>query len=161
MRISHFILPCLLLASACGSPVPSSEAPVAPAVEPAPAVPAPSPGAPATSAFTVRGSVTTSLTGDVHTAAFQVVVVDEAGRPAPNVEVQGMFTGGLKEHVVLKTDADGIATATATGGQAHMSVGFTVSGVSYPKDGAMVTGKAITDVIYPSPCCPGRTPPTQ
>ncbi len=171
------ILPAILLATACASsPDPVSQAPQQPVNEVVSAVPVSEPPASggaersaarrpttiiATTApdFTFKGSVLTTLTGDVHTTAVELVVSDQAGQPAANVEIHGSFTDGIKESVVLTTNADGIAVATATGAKRHMKVGFAVTGVTYLKDGVRSPGKAIVD-IYPSPCCPLKAPPT-
>ena len=184
MKTLASILPFVLLATACGSsspdPVAQVQVPVeTPVVEP-PAVKAPAnvaavpgaadrttarPNASTASAadratFTFKGSIETTLSGDVHTASVELVVVDEQGHPAANVEVHGLFTDGIKAGAVATTNADGIAVATATGAKQHMQVGFKVTGVTYVKDGVRSPGTAMVDLIYPAPCCPLKAPPT-
>ena len=164
MRKIVALLPCLFLATACGAPDAASPDPQPRVIETptggermeVPAAPAPK-----ASAFTVSGTVVTTLADGAHAATVELVVLDEAGRPAANVELQGSFTDGIKEGAVLTTDAAGVATATVTGGLQHMAVGFTVKGATELKDGSRVAGKVLTGLIYPSPCCPLKTPPIQ
>ena len=179
MKTFTAILPCLLLAAACGSsPDPAPQAPLTPVAE-TPVSEAPI-AAPATAGanhrtavsvdstaspgraaeFTFNGSILTTLTGDVHGAVVELVVVDAKGQPAANVEIEGQFSDGIKGGTVVTTNADGIAIATATGGKQHMRVGFTVTGVTYVKDGVRSSGNVIVDLIYPSQCCPVKAPPS-
>lgn len=171
------MLPCVLLAAACASRSPDP-APHPAVTEPAvsePPVETVTPGAadrttdlpvdPTASLaraprFTFTGSILTTLTGDVHSAVVELLVLDEVGQPAANVEIEGQFSNGIKGRAVVTTGPDGIAIATATGGKQHMRVGFTVTGVTYLKDGVRSSGEPIVDLIYPSPCCPLRTPPS-
>ena len=60
------------------------------------------------------------------------MVSDAVGKPAANVEIFGWFIDGIKESVVATTD----------------------------ERGTRLPGKPLTDVIYPAPCCPLKTPPT-
>lgn len=111
--------------------------------------------------FTFSGTIVTTLTNDVHTASVELAVIDEKGQPAANVEVHGHFTEGLKDVVVSTTDSRGIAVATAASGKQHLRVGFKVTAVTYVKDGERLPGKVLVDLIYPSPCCPVKSAPTQ
>lgn len=167
MRKIYGILPGLLLATACGGADsvpqeqltrPSSPAPSAverEAIQPtAPTTPMAAPE------FTFKGSVLTTLAGDVHTATVELVVTDQSGQPAANVEIEGRFTGGIEDGVTLTTNAAGIATAQVSGGKQHMSVGFSVTGATSIAAGVRSPGKVIVDLIYPSPCCPLKSNPT-
>ncbi len=91
----------------------------------------------------------------------ELVVTDEAGHPAANVQISGSFTGGIHTTTTMTTDERGIATGQGIGPAQHMMVGFSVNSVSYPKDGVLVPGEIKMGFIYPAPCCPLKTPPTK
>lgn len=159
MKNAAAFLPWLLLATACGVTDPGAAPPRADEAQaPAPALEAPAPRA---STLAVKGSVVTVLAGDAHEATVELVVTDEAGKPAAGVAIEGAFTGGLKGQVTLTTNEAGVARAAMPGGQQHMSVGFSVRSMTELKGGAPVAARIIAGEIYPSPCCPLKTPPTQ
>lgn len=115
---------------------------------------------PVLSDYIVSGSVTTTRTDDAHIAEVTLIVVDGDGNPVPDIELTGLFTGDIKAAATLTTDAEGIARATTTGGGQHLIVGFTVLSSTRVSEGTRVPVTATTEVIYPSPCCQGKTPPS-
>lgn len=160
MRFSLGLPLSLVVLAACGTPDPQGPSPVAPMAE-SPSKPAPSqPTEPQAPVFTIRGNVTTTLVDDVHQAEVELVAVDESGRPAEGVEIQGTFTDGIKEPAVLTTGKNGVALATARSDKQHLSVGFSIREVSVLKNGQKIAARALMGVIYPSPCCPIKLPPS-
>ena len=111
---------------------------------------------------TVTGSVNTTKVDDKHIADATLMVVDEQGNPVPDIELTGVFTGDLSAPATLTTGPDGLAHATTAGGGQHLVVGFTVnSAVRVAADGSRSPVTSTTEIIYPSPCCSGRTQPSQ